>query len=1001
MPQIGLPVWQAGSKIRINRFLMNDNAGLAILITSLFLIGAFPLLGCAQDSGTEVFCCRHAKQSMMASAIKAGAPISTAVAIRSDTIDITKFTINLNITDFSGQTIKGHCKIDFQAMMDGVDHISLDLLAMNIDSITSGSSVLNHNYDDTLLRVELGMVLDKGNSAEVTVYYNGSPVSDPSGWGGFYWMSGYAFNLGVGFQSIPHNYGRVWFPCFDNFVERSTYEFNITTADGRSAKCNGEWISESPLNGDTLVTKWILDKSIPSYLACVAVADYETVNMQHSGLNGPVPIRLYAAAGDTGNVRASFANVANAVAAYEQGYGPYQWNKVGYSMVPFNSGAMEHATNIAYPRYAANGSLSYEDLMAHELAHMWWGDLTTCETAGDMWLNEGMASFSEFLFNEYVYGWDAYRQLVIDNHESVIHLAHITEDEYRPLYDIPLDITYGTHVYDKGADIVHTLRGYMGDSLFFGGLTSFLAVNKFSHMNSYMLRDHLTKYSGIDMSDFFDKWVFKGGFPHFSIDSVVVVPNGPNFDANVYVKQKLVGTEFYCQDAPLEITFFDANWAENSQIITISGTTASQTFTIPFNPAYTAINYYNKISDAVSSDVKTISSPGLYNFVNTQGAHMSFTVSSITDSALIRVEHNWTYPDPMTGVNKYKLCPNRYWKIDGILPASYAMTAKAFYDGRTSGSSYYDHGLFTSPSDHEDSLVVMYRSNAGANWSEWPYVTQTVIAANDEWGQVVLDSVVLGEYVFALKGTNFSGSTFMSNVVHVSCNGACDGSATVTADGGVGPYTYLWNDPGVQQTSTVIGLCPGDYSVIITDAGGDTVIRSVTIAELDSLGGYSSVTFESCGGCNDGSISFTATGGATPYTYQWNDGNNQTTFIATGLSDNGVYNLLLSDANGCSYNAANLSIGAEETSEENLAIRISPNPSSGSFAVKFVKKSAPANSTLLISDINGRVVLEQRISKGVSELLVNTKHWNSGVYIATIQDDEGQLFFEKLIYTKD
>jgi aminopeptidase N len=982
---------------------MNDNAGLVILITSLFLIGAFPLLGCAQDSGTEEFRCRHAKQSMMASTIKAGVPISTAVVTRSDTIDILKFTVNMDITDFTGQIIKGNTKLDIVALIDGVSQIQLDLLAMNIDSVTSGSNVLGYSYNDTLLSIQLSTTLNTGDSSDVTVYYNGSPVKDGGGigWGGWYWSGNYSYNLGVGFLAIPHNYGRVWHPCFDNFVERATYEFNITTADGRNAVCNGARISETPLSGDTIITKWVLDKSIPTYLACIAVGSYEKVSMVHNGIAGPVEIALYAEAADTANARASFLNLNQNIAAYEQAFGAYSWNKVGYTLVPFNAGAMEHATNIAYPRYAANGSLSYEDLMAHELAHMWWGDLATCETAGDMWLNEGMASFSEFLFNEYVYGWDAYRQLVIDNHESVIHLAHITEDEYRPLYDIPLDLTYGTHVYDKGADIAHTLRGYLGDSLFFGGLTSFLAANKFSHMNSYMLRDHLTKYSGIDMSDFFDKWVFKGGFPHFSIDSVVVVPNGSNFDANVYVKQKLVGTEFYCQDAPLEITFFDANWAENSQIITVSGTTASQTFTIPFNPAYTAINYYNKISDAVSSDVKTISSPGLYNFVNTQGAHMSFTVSSITDSALIRVEHNWTYPDPMTGVNKYKLCPNRYWKIDGILPANYSMTAKVFYDGRTSGSSYYDHGLFTGPSDHEDSLVVMYRTNAGANWGEWPYVTQTVIAANDKWGQVVLDSVALGEYVFALKGTNFSGSTIISNVVHVSCNGACDGSATVTADGGVGPYTYLWNDPGVQQTGTVIGLCPGDYSVIITDAGGDTVIRSVTIAELDSLGGYSSVTFESCGGCNDGSISFTAIGGATPYTYQWNDGNSQTTFIATGLSDNGVYNLLLSDANGCSYNTANLSIGAEETLEENLAIRISPNPSSGNFAVNFVKKSVPANSTLLISDINGRVVLQQRISEGVSELLVNTKHWNSGVYIVTIQDDAGQLFSEKLIYTKD
>ena len=86
---------------------------------------------CAQNSQIGDLDCRHAKQLVMGTA-KAGAPEGTTIVTRSDTIDIRKFTINLNITDFSGQTIKGHCKIDFRAMMDGVDHISFDLLGMTI-----------------------------------------------------------------------------------------------------------------------------------------------------------------------------------------------------------------------------------------------------------------------------------------------------------------------------------------------------------------------------------------------------------------------------------------------------------------------------------------------------------------------------------------------------------------------------------------------------------------------------------------------------------------------------------------------------------------------------------------------------------------------------------------------------------------------------------------------------------------------------------------------------
>ena len=150
--------------------------------------------------------------------------------------------------------------------------------------------------------------------------------------------------------------------------------------------------------------KWVLNEEIPTYLASVAVARYRQVNWSINALDGTKPITLVSAGTDTTAMKNGFVNLKDCINGFENYYGPYKWNRFGYCLVPFNSGAMEHATNIAYPRAVA-GNLAYEaELMAHELSHHWWGDLVTCETQEDMWINEGMATFSSYMFLEWKYG---------------------------------------------------------------------------------------------------------------------------------------------------------------------------------------------------------------------------------------------------------------------------------------------------------------------------------------------------------------------------------------------------------------------------------------------------------------------------------------------------------------------------------------------------------------------------------------------------------------------
>jgi aminopeptidase N len=666
---------------------------------------------------------------------------------RSDTIDILNYEINLDFTDFSGQVISGNCVVKFTPKLNGINSIGLDLLKLNIDSITYQNTILTYTYNDTLITINLPSTLNTGDTSLLTVYYNGSPQKDASGWGGFYFDATYAYNLGVGFDASPHNYGRVWFPCFDNFVEHSTFGFNIITSGGRNAHCNGYLDTTYTISNDTIMNSWRMNDEIPTYLACVAVSDYETVHQLFNGINNNIPVELVARASDTTAFKNSFVNLSNTLNAYENSYGPYVWNKIGYSLVPFSSGAMEHATNIAYPRATANGSLSYETLMAHEFSHHWWGNLVTCETAEDMWINEGMATYSEHLFLEKVYDYATSLAEIKTNHKDVIQFTHINENGYRAISGIPHEYTYGEHVYNKGASVAHNMRAYLGDSLFFVGLKSVITNFQFKNINSGQFRDELTSSTGIDMTNFFNDWVFSPGFSHFSIDSSQVIPNGSNFDVTLFVQQKLRGTTNYHTGTPLEITFYDANWNKYQTKIVASGQYSNSVVTIPFSPVLSILNEGNKLNQARTDNQLIINN----NFNSSLSLSLvsNLTVSSIVDSALLQIEHHWVAPDPIkNNPYNYRISTSRYWSVNGLLPANFSSTLQLSFDGRAA-QGFLDLDLVPV---NGDSIILLYREGAHSDWIEYPYYTKTSFI-NIAFGFVKLDSLLLGEYTFANSPT--------------------------------------------------------------------------------------------------------------------------------------------------------------------------------------------------------------------------------------------------------
>jgi hypothetical protein len=699
-------------------------------------------------------------QSRCAVTTNQPARASQASILRSDTIDILNYALNLNITDFVSDTIRGNARITFHPKMNGARSISLDLLHFKIDSVKLGSTSLLYTYNDTLLISVFPAALQSTDTESIGVFYHGKPLKDASGLGGFYFQSGYAYNLGVGISANPHNFGRAWYPCFDNFVERATYLFNISTSAGKIAYCNG-LLQKDTADATGLRTRtWVQNKTMPSYLASVAIAQYVQVNMLFNSLSGPVPVILNTLASDTVNLKSSFLHLPNAFAGYENRYGPYRWDRVGYSLVPFTSGAMEHATNIAYPVLAANGSLTYEAaIMAHELSHHWFGDLVTCSSEGDMWLNEGWATYSQYIFTENVYGSAAYLKAVRANHENVLHYANWKEGGFLPVSGIPHAYTYGDHVYLKGADVAHTLRSYLGDSLFFSALKYHLNKNAFTAVSSTDFRDNLIAASGQNnLLDFFNDWVFSPGWPHFSIDSFLVSQIGASYRVSIYIRQRLHGAPHYYTGVPLEVTFKSNAWQSQTISTSISGTQTVFSYTLPFKPDYAGLNLTSRISDAITSDTQVLNSTAAV-FNTTSNGRMQVTPTDAaisSDSAWIRVEHHYVAPDAIKAAGQHMLISmEHYWSVDGIFPPTFTAKALISYDGRStilSGGSGCEDNMLLSSNNLEDSIVLLFRGSPAQDWQQEPNIVKTMGSLTDRYGTISILNLHKGEYALALKG---------------------------------------------------------------------------------------------------------------------------------------------------------------------------------------------------------------------------------------------------------
>lgn len=658
-----------------------------------------------------------------------------------DSVDVLDYDLVLDVGNHTQNRIEGSAAVTMRVLQP-VDSIGLELKLSEVDSVLVDGVNTGFGYEAPLLKVPFSGSV--GDTVVVTVFYRKGQYIAPNGWGGFYFDNNIYYNLGIAIYEYPHNIGKAWFPCRDNFYDKATYRFRITAKPGWQAICTGVKVSEVEYDDHSLVSEWVLGHPTPTYLVGVAVADFNTIDTLFNGNDTVYPGLLGYLNHSTSGVQTAFGHMNKVIPMYERCFGPYRWDRVGYVSTP--KGSMEHVGNIAFTTQCmASDAEACLATMSHEFAHSWFGNLITCATAADMWINEGGASFCEELAVQAIYADTdpmRYKVFADENLSDVLLQAHINDNGFKPLYGQTPEYTYGTTVYDKGATVWHSLRGYVGDSLFYSSMRRLFRNMAFQNIDSYSLRDSLSLYTGIDLTDFFAFHVFNAGFCDFVIDSLTTV----GMNTTVFIRQKSYGTTTLANGNRVWISFFSPQMEREDRLVTFDGAATSASFVLPFVPAFAIVDYDKHLSKAAIGSELAVSSKGTFDLPLSQ---MKVSVMKVSDSSSswVYAVHHWCKPDTSESP-RYVRMARRYWHISGVFNPEERL------NGRFHHSSSLDEGLFSGTSEL-GMVRVLYREGVGYEWRE--------VAANHAGtsvdGYFVVNNIQPGEYTLAFVDTSVHVST--------------------------------------------------------------------------------------------------------------------------------------------------------------------------------------------------------------------------------------------------
>ncbi len=431
---------------------------------------------------------------------------------RQPAVDALHYSFHLTLTD-EADVIEGETVLDLLLLQDGVASVTLDLVnaedgrGMTVSSVRWGDVPAAFEHRDDRLSVPLTGPSRAGERRSLTVRYGGAPASGlrigPNHHGDRTFFS----------DNWP-NRARHWLPTIDHPYDKATCELIVTAPSHYQVVSNGLLVEETDLPSERRRTHWKQSVPIATWLYVLGVARFAVDH--YDAVDGrPLQSWVYPQDRDKGFHDFSYPT-RHALEFFTESIGPYAYEKLANVQTASIGGGMEAATAIFYGEDLVKGERAprLRDIIIHEIAHQWWGNVVTEADWNDVWLSEGFATYFTLLFREHAYGRDDFARGLEEARRRVLEF-HQKEPEYRVVHENLDDMALVTtsQTYQKGAFVLHMLRGIVGDEAFRRGTREYYSEFTSRNATTHDFRRVMEEASGRDLERFFRQWLYRGGLP--------------------------------------------------------------------------------------------------------------------------------------------------------------------------------------------------------------------------------------------------------------------------------------------------------------------------------------------------------------------------------------------------------------------------------------------------------------------------------------------------------
>ena len=566
----------------------------------IYFLFFFPLLSFAQlDTDGGQFC----RASKVRYFEQVAANTKARLAYPGDaSIDVTYYGLDLRLTT-TPASLHGATTITLKSTVATLSSFFLDLNStiattgegLHVDSVKVGTQKLSFLHAQSKLTITLPQPLTSAQALTLTVFYQGIPNGSANG--------SFAFGKHESTSdpiiwSLSEPYGAPdWFPCHDTPADKAdSSSVRITAPAQLVSVSNGKLISTTTNTDGTRTFLWKNSYPIAQYLISIAVSNYAQYDTPFTYGNQTLPVTHYIYPENLAQVQANLALTPAMLRLFTNRFGPYPFlrEKYGHAQFAYGNGGMEHQTVTSMEIRSL-----IPTVIAHELTHQWFGDKITCRDWQNIWLNEGFASYGEALYTESTSGQSGY-QSYMANFMSNARTAQgsIYVQDISSFSNIFIE----NRTYDKGATVLHMLRGVVGDSTFFNILRTYAATPTLAY-NTAVTEDFQAvaqTVSGNDLSYFFKQWIYGEGYPSYK-----ATITGSAKSATVRLQQSnATDTNPSSFTMPVQMK---VQSAAGDTTVTVFNNMADQTFTLPAKGVVTnvIIDPNNWILKAVSTTLTT------------------------------------------------------------------------------------------------------------------------------------------------------------------------------------------------------------------------------------------------------------------------------------------------------------------------------------------------------------------------------------------------------------